>query len=147
MLRLAAGAALAALWLLHAGPSAQAGAAEGRKAYEKGDYPRAMAEWQSAADHGDADAQFGLGNLYEFGAGDLQQDYKQADYWYQKAAAQGNVEAQYRLALIWAAGGDNLPPDLVEAYKWDLLAAESDGVWGTFARELMPQLDLSLIHI
>jgi len=116
-------------------------AAAGRAAYEKGDYKRAMAEWQSAADRNDPDAEFGLGSLYEFGAGDLKQNYKQADYWYRKAADQGNVEAQYRLALIWAVGGDDFAADLAEAYKWVALAIESKGVWSTLAADLKSQLD------
>jgi len=121
--------------------SARGDAAAGRAAYEKGDYPRAMSEWQPAADHGDAAAQFGLGSLYELGAGDLKQDYKRADYWYQMAAAQGYVEAQYRLALIWAAGSDAFPADLAEAYKWVTVAADSKGVWGSLAADLKGQLD------
>jgi hypothetical protein len=100
-----------------------------------------MAEWQSAADRNDPDAQFGLGSLYELGAGDLKQNYKQADYWYKKAADHGNVEAQYRLALIWAVGGDDFPSDLAEAYKWVALAVESKGVWSTLAADLKSQLD------
>jgi len=57
-----------------AAPLAYGGIAAGRAAYEKGDYARAMSEWQSPADYGDADAQFGFGSLYELGAGDLKQD-------------------------------------------------------------------------
>jgi len=127
--------------LLAVMPLAYGDAAAGRAAYDKGDYVRAMSEWQSAADHGDAQAQFGLGSLYELGAGDLKQDYKRADYWYQKAAAQDYVEAQYRLALIWAAGASDFPLDLAEAYKWVILAAESKGVWGSLAADLEMQLD------
>jgi hypothetical protein len=100
-----------------------------------------MTEWQSAADHNDPDAEFGLGSLYELGAGDLKQDYKRADYWYTRAAEHGNVEAQYRLALIWAVGADDFAADLTNAYRWVLLAAESKGVWGTLAADLKSQLD------
>jgi hypothetical protein len=100
-----------------------------------------MAEWQAAADHNDPGAEFGLGSLYELGAGDLKQNYKQADYWYRKAADQGNTEAQYRLALIWAVGDNNFPADLAESYKWVLLALESKGVWGSLASDLRTQLD------
>jgi uncharacterized protein len=106
-------------------PPAWGDAAAGGAAFEKGDYVRAMAEWASAAERGDPDAEFGLGMLYERGDGELRQDYKAADRWYEKAAAQGNVGAEYRLALIWAAGGDDFRADLVEAYKWILLASES----------------------
>ena len=104
-------------WLLIAATASAAIAdvAAGREAFEKGDYQRAVLEWQNAADRGDGEAQFGMGSLYEIGAGELKQDYKRADYWYRKAAEQGNTEAQYRLALIWGAGGDGFPPDLIEA--------------------------------
>jgi hypothetical protein len=130
-------------WLLIAAtaPPALADVAAGREAFEKGDYQRAVVEWQNPADRGDADAQFGMGSLYEIGAGEMKQDYKRADYWYRKAAEQGNTEAQYRLALIWGAGGDGFPPDLIEAYKWAALAAESKGVWGSVAADLRTQLD------
>lgn len=112
------------LAIAHNVPLARADAAAGSLAFERADYVRAMAEWASAAERGDPDAEFGLGMLYELGAGELKQDYKQADRWYQKAAEHDNIGAQYRLALIRSAGGDDLPADLVEAYKWILLASE-----------------------
>jgi tetratricopeptide (TPR) repeat protein len=112
------------LSIVFTAPPSWADAAAGSAAFERGDYVRAMAEWASAAERGDPDAEFGLGMLYELGAGDLKQDYKEADRWYQKAAEHDNIGAQYRLALIRSAGGDDLPADLVEAYKWILLAAE-----------------------
>ena len=121
--RLAA-AAIIALAIAHNLPQARADAAAGGAAFERADYVRAMAEWASAAERGDPDAEFGLGMLYELGAGELKQDYKQADRWYQKAAEHDNIGAQYRLALIRSAGSDDLPADLVEAYKWILLASE-----------------------
>jgi hypothetical protein len=113
----------------------------GREAFKRGDYDRAVIEWQSAADKGDAEAQFELGNLYENGAGNLAQDYNRAAFWYRKAAEKGSSQAEYRLALISAAGGDNFPADLAEAYKWAVLAAESKGVWGDIAADFKIQLD------
>jgi hypothetical protein len=132
---------LLGLFLASCIAAARADVASGQQAFDKGDYTRAMSEWQSAADKGDAEGQLGLGKLYEFGLGDLAQNYKRADFWYRKAADQNNAEAQYRLALIWAVGADDFPPDLAEAYKWLVLAAESKGVWGTRATELKPQFD------
>jgi hypothetical protein len=132
---------IAVLLLAATASPARPDAAAGREAFEKGDYKRAMAEWQSAADRNDPDAEFGLGTLYEYGSGDLKQNYKQADYWYRKAAALGNIEARYRLALIWATGGDDLVADLAEAYKWAALAVDSKGVWSTVADDLKSQLD------
>jgi hypothetical protein len=112
------------LMLAPAGSVALADAAAGSAAFEKGDYVRAMAEWTSAAERGDPDAEFGLGMLYERGDGAVKQSYKEADRWYRKAADHDNIGALYRLALIWSAGSDEFPPDLVEAYKWILLAFE-----------------------
>jgi TPR repeat protein len=117
-------AAAACIALAQGTPQALADAAAGSAAFERGDYVRAMAEWTGAAERGDADAEFGLGMLYERGDGELKQDYKQADRWYEKAAEHDNIGAQYRLALIWAAGGDGFAADLVEAYKWILLASD-----------------------
>ncbi len=105
-------AAVLALLLASSPTVARGDVAMGQQAFDKGDYARAMSEWQSAADKGDAEGQLGLGKLYEFGLGDLAQNYKRADFWYRKAADQNNAEAQYRLALIWAVGGDDFPPDL-----------------------------------
>jgi hypothetical protein len=126
------------LWMTCA---ARADFRSGQEAFDKGDYAGAMAEWQSVADHGDADAQLGLGKLYEFGLGGLTQSYKRADFWYRKAADQNNGEAQYRLALMWAVGGDDFPPDPNEAYKWLVLVLDSKGIWGTRAAELKRQFD------
>jgi len=128
------------LVLLTAG-LAKADVAAGQKAFDEGNYEKAMSEWQGAADKGDPEAEFGLGSLYEQGLGGLFQDYKRAEYWYSKAAGQGNTEALYRLAVIWAAGDVNFPPDLIEAYKWVVLAAKSNGVWGTAGADLENQLD------
>ena len=121
--QLAAAAAIA-LAIVQGVPSARGDATAGSAAFEKGDYVRAKAEWASAAERGDRDAEFGLGMLYERGDGELKQDLKQADHWYQKAAEHGNFGAEYRLALIWAAGSDEFTGDFVEAYKWIVLASE-----------------------
>lgn len=129
-----------ALFLLTAG-LAKADVAAGQKAFDAGNYEKAMAEWQAAADKGDPEAEFGLGSLYEQGLGGLAQDYKRAQFWYLKAAEKGNTQALYRLALIWAAGDANFAPDLIEAYKWAVLAAKSNGVWGTAGTDLENQLD------
>jgi hypothetical protein len=120
---------------------AKADVAAGQKAFDEGNYEKAMSEWQGAADKGDPEAEFGLGSLYEQGLGGLAQDYKRAGYWYSKAAGQGNTEALYRQALIWAAGDVDFPPDLIEADKWAMLAAKSNGVWGTAGADLESQIE------
>jgi hypothetical protein len=141
MSRLAKQVILAISLVLFFAGFANADVAAGQKAFDEGNYEKAMSEWQSAADKGDPEGEFGLGSLYEQGLGGLAQDYKRAEYWYSKAASQGNTEALYRLALIWAAGDARLSPNLVEAYKWAVLAAKSKGVWGTAGVDLESQLD------
>ncbi len=115
-------------------PMARADSAAGRAAFEKGDFVQAMAEWTSAAERGDSEAEFQLGMLHE--RGDLKQDYKQAGHWYEKAAEQGHIGAEYRLAWIWGVGGDDFPADPAEAYKWILLASEKG-----LATDLKAQLE------
>lgn len=122
-------------------PQAGAGVIEGRAAYDKGDYPRALSEWEGAAKRGDADAELGLGKLYEFGLGGLAQSYKEADSWYRKAADQNNAEAQYRLALIWAVGDREVAADPPEAAKWFLLALGNKSSWSDRADELKTQFE------
>jgi TPR repeat protein len=70
--------------------------AEGVAAYSRGDYATALAELETAADQGDAVAQFNLGLIYYYGHG-VPQDYLQAVAWYRKAADQGHAGAQYAL--------------------------------------------------
>lgn len=139
--RVATGAVFALCLVLFSPGPASGDVTAGQKAFDEGHYEKAMTEWQSAADKGDPEAEFGLGSLYEQGLGGLPQDYKRAGYWYSKAAEQGNTEALYRLALIWAAGDIDFPPDLIEAYKWAALAGKSEGVWGTAGADLEKQLD------
>ncbi|MES2753030.1 MAG: SPOR domain-containing protein [Pseudomonadota bacterium] len=73
----------------------------GVDAWERGDYRKAVDEWRAAANTGDADAQFNLGQAYKLGRG-VPIDTAQAEGWYQKAAAQGHVQAadNYGLALF-----------------------------------------------
>ncbi|RMD65384.1 MAG: sel1 repeat family protein, partial [Alphaproteobacteria bacterium] len=61
---------------------AQGGYEDGMAAYEDGDYLRAVKIWRPLAEAGDANAQYGLGKLYETGGGDLARDYARAAKWY-----------------------------------------------------------------
>ena len=52
------------------------------------------ADYQTAAENGDAEAQNELGVCYYYGRRGVEKDYQQAVYWYQKAAEQGYVYSQ-----------------------------------------------------
>ena len=91
-------------------------------AYQRGDYATALKIIRPFAEQGDADAQFGLGYMYDEGQG-VPQDDAEAAKWYLKAAEQGNAGAQYNLGFMHAKG-EGVRQGYVEAAKWFLKAAE-----------------------
>ena len=95
----------------------------GMDARNRGDFAKAMREWQPLAEQGNARAQFYLGLLYENGDG-VPEDYKKVREWYEKSAAQGEANAQFYLGLMSAFGRGG-PLDLVQAHMWYSLASAS----------------------
>lgn len=82
------------------------------------------AEWyRKAAEQGDAEAQFNLGNAYDTGEG-VPKDLGKAIEWYRKAAEQGNAKAQNNMGAAYH-DGEGVPKDLVRAHMWFNLAAAS----------------------
>ena len=71
---------------------------------------------RSAAEQGDAQAQFALGTMYRDGQG-VAQDHAAALRWWRKAAELGVVDAQLALGNIYA-GGSGVARDNVQAYMW-----------------------------
>jgi eukaryotic-like serine/threonine-protein kinase len=96
--------------------------------YEKGlgpdkDPAHAVQLYQSAADHGYAEAQNLLGILYATGGDGLKEDDKQAIAWYQKAADQGFAKAQKNLGDIYFFG-HGVDKDYKQAMTWYQKAAD-----------------------
>src|ERR1700683_2695596 len=120
-------------------PARAASNAAAEAAFLNGEFARAETEWKPAAEKGDPDAEYGLGEVYEQGKG----DYHTAELWYGKAAGQDYILAKYRLMLINMAGNKEFPPDLAKAYGWMLLAAEGRGQPAVFAA-LRGQLEAHL---
>lgn len=75
-----------------------------------------------AAEGGDAEARFILGQLYERGEG-LNQSYKKAAKWYKRAAEQGIAKAQFCLGQMYEYGV-GVPQNNMKAVNWYRLAAE-----------------------
>ena len=95
------------------------------KAEEAGDMVVAAHWWTKAAEQGDAQAQYNLGNKYADGEG-VAEDDKQAVYWYTKAAEQGDADAQTVLAYMHI-DGEGVPEDVVKAHMWlNIAAADND---------------------
>jgi len=71
------------------------------------DDAQAVSWFRKAADQGNADAQYNLGELYAQGRG-VAHDEAEAIAWYRKAVEKGHAGAQAALSKIEAARGDNL---------------------------------------
>lgn len=124
------GTKMLALWLvlafgLVAVPAAAGGLAEGIAAYKRGDYGTARAEWEQAAEAGNLDALFNLGQLYRLGKG-VARDLDRAVDYYRRAAEAGHVAAQGNLGTLYYF---TLPgaPHVADAFTWwEKAAAEGD---------------------
>ncbi len=102
---------------------------KGIEAAWRGDYATALAELQPLAEQGNADAQYGLANLYRDGRG-VPRDDEQAATWYQRAAEGGSWWAAFDLGMLyWGqslanATTDGRPDDgLVRVHMWLGIAA------------------------
>jgi hypothetical protein len=88
---------------------------------------RSIADLQTLANQGDADAQWQLGLRYHNGEGVPRSD-SQAMLWFQMAAEQGHVTAQSALgAYYWVGRG--VSRDLSKSYFWSEIAmAQGDDI-------------------
>ncbi len=98
-----------------------AGYAEGKAAFDEGDYEKAFEEFQSLAVRENINAQYYLGILYRNGWGVLQDD-NEAARWFRFAAHQDHIEAQYTLGYMYQHG-QGVTKDIVEAKRWYRKAA------------------------
>lgn len=96
--------------------SSIAGLDEGLAALSKRDYAAAAKELLPLAERGNAEAQYRIGRMYEYGAG-FPADKAQAFGWYRKAADQGHASAQQELGAIYASG-DGVAQDDAQAVAW-----------------------------
>jgi len=113
--------ALLALSVLLCCNAAVAGLTEGYDALSRKDYVTAIKEYRPLAERGDAEAQYRIGRLYEFGKG-YPKDQAQGIAWIRKAAAQNHTDAQQELGFIYATG-DGVKQDYVQAVAWFRKAA------------------------
>ena len=77
---------------------------------------QAVKWYKAAAEQGDADAQFYLGNMYYKGQG-VKQDYAQAVKWHKAAAKQGNARGQAFLGVMYLFG-EGVPQNYQLAKEW-----------------------------
>ena len=90
---------IAMLAALLAGTPALADVRDGVEAWSRGDYARAVAQWEKEAARGNADAQYNLGQAYRLGRG-VAQDMAKAQQLYATAAAAGHPLAADNYGLL-----------------------------------------------
>ena len=112
-----------------------AGLDEGLAALAKGDYATAAKELRPLAERGDAEAQYRIGLMHEYGRG-YPQDKAEGIAWLRKSAAQDNTSAQQELGVIYATG-DGVAKDDTQAVAWFQKAAALDNPTAQFNLGLM----------
>lgn len=86
------------------------------KAYDAGDYVKALREWLPLAEAGNAEAQYNVGVMYAVGRGVVRDD-AEAVRWYRLAAEQGNTTGQFLLGGMYDRG-EGVVQDDVTAHMW-----------------------------
>ena len=90
----------------------------GIDAWQKADYPAAVAIWRPLAEAGDSDAQFNLGQAYRLGRG-VTLNLAVAKTWFERSAASNHVDAQTTLGLLLFQNNEQ-----ADGLKWLGKAAE-----------------------
>jgi len=91
------------------------------KAYQKGNFERALELWTNLAERGDPRSQYRLSRMYQQGSG-VEQDLYIAIGWSRKAAAKGHSGAQNFLGWRYFKG-DGVAQNYTEAASWYVKAA------------------------
>lgn len=116
----------------------------GIRAYQEGDYHTAYQTWLPLAECGNAQAQHGLGKLYEFGLG-VERDFAQATKWYRSAGYQGVNDAQASLGRMYAEG-QGISQNFAKATKWFRKAARASDTTAEAALGVMNRRQLGITH-
>jgi len=102
----------------------------GLDAYVRGDFDRAIVEWQDVVESPPgtvapavrAETLYAIGMLFWMGQG-VMQDTREAASWLQLAAEMNHSSAQTKLGFLYSKGQGVRQSDF-EAYKWFLMAAQ-----------------------
>jgi TPR repeat protein len=95
---------------------------EGVLAYQRGDYPVALALWTTAAAEGHERAGFRLALMYDSGIG-VTRDNAEATRWFRRSAEKGAADAQFYVGLVYYEGKGELQ-NFFQAAHWFELAAD-----------------------
>ncbi|KRW62777.1 tetratricopeptide repeat protein [Pseudomonas sp. TTU2014-080ASC] len=78
------------------------------------DFPAALEACEKAANSGDLQAVYELGELYYSGE-HTERDLDKALHWFEQASLQGHAQAQYRLGMMFFHG-EGVPANAMQAY-------------------------------
>ena len=81
-----------------------AGVQEGIRAMDRGDYPRAIKEFEALAKEGDSRSMVSIGLMYFQGAPNFEKDFGKARDWYIKAIEKGNGDGYNNLGALYFDG-------------------------------------------
>lgn len=95
---------------------------EAEDATQRKDYAKALIIWNELAETNDADAQYWVGNFYDFGKG-VEVNKEQAFYWYLKAARGGELTSQVNIGNMYKSG-IGIKKDLQQSTAWYKKAAD-----------------------
>jgi TPR repeat protein len=98
----------------------------GNRARAAKNYDEALSHYRKAADVGNHDAMFWIGNFYEKGLG-VTQDYSQAMAWYRKSADAGDDFAMNQVGHLFYEG-KGVERDYAQAMNWFRKAADAGNV-------------------
>lgn len=96
---------------------------EGLEAARAGNFKKALSELLPLARAGNAEAAYGVADMYRVGKG-VRKDAAEAARWYRVAAQRSHAVAQYNLAVLYAAGEGVPKKDFAEARHWFQLAGD-----------------------
>ena len=103
---------------------------DGFKAFQSGNYEKALRLWLPIAEKDNADAQYNIGILYMKGLG-VEKNEKTAFIWYKRSAANGNTDAMYNLGTMYNQGRV-VVRSTKDAVKWWRKSAELGNASGQF---------------
>lgn len=122
-----------ALTLICVAPARAQDFASGLAAFEKRDYPTALAHWWPLAVKGDPRSQASLGFMFYSGSGVTRDDRQSLD-WFRKAAEAGQPTAQFFLGLHYLFGR-GLVADAAQAHAWCDIAMTNGYEEALYCRE------------
>lgn len=94
-----------------------------KEAAKVDNFPEQMKWLRTAADQGNADAQYAVAYMYQLGQG-VPADGAEALRWYRKAADQGDAAAMVGIGHFYEKGAQGILKDLAEAERWYRKAAD-----------------------